>query len=129
MTFDPNCFIALSREFSEDDKSEAEYRTAINRAYYGIFLLAREELSSREQPVKTGHSDEHSKVRECFRKKPFRNDTVAHRLGSLYGDRAKADYNLEVTIGHPELKQSLEYVDYIIKAFHESLFNRPPHTA
>lgn len=128
--FDPKEFINLSRVLSKSGLSEAEYRTAVSRSLYGIFLWAREELALRGEKVKAKTEEEapyeHSWVRERFKRGKFRHYKVRQRLGALYGLRYKSDYNLDVTVQHGDLVQALGYVDYIENAFETVLFANPP---
>jgi uncharacterized protein (UPF0332 family) len=125
--FDPKEFIIVCQSLCCPGRSEAEYRTAISRALYGVFLWAREELENREQKVKVlgnDKSSEHSKVRERFKHGKFRNDQVSQRLGALYDLRWRSDYVLDTSIKHTDVQQALLYVDYIKEAF-ETLFPPP----
>ena len=124
--FDPKEFISLARGFSEPGRSEADYRTAISRSLYGIFLWAREELDQRGQHVKTGESNEHSKVRQCFKEGPYRHSSTSQRLGGLYDLRYKSDYTLDVVVRYEDLVQALEYVDYLENVFKTYHFAKPP---
>jgi hypothetical protein len=128
--FNPDAFIDLSRSLSGEDKNEAEYRTAIGRALYGVFLRAREELQLRGMNVKVSdpnrRMDEHAKVRAAFKTGKFRHDAVSQRFGALYGLRYKSDYDLGTTISQADTLQALEYVDYIQLAFRTALFKNPP---
>ena len=131
--FDPQAFIALSCTLSGAGRSEAEYRTAISRALYGIFLWAREELHARGEYVKLADEAdkpyEHSRVRQRFKQGKFRHDGVSQRLGALYKSRYRSDYDLEIVIQRSEVLQVLEYVDYIRDQFTRRLFTNPPHSS
>lgn len=128
--FNPDAFIDVSRSLSGDGKNEAEYRTAIGRALYGIFLRAREELEVRGARVKVSdpstRGDEHANVRAKFKRGKFLHDGVSQRFGSLYELRYKSDYDLDATVKQQEALQALEYVKYIQKAFDTTLFKNPP---
>ena len=128
--FDPKDFIGLCRGSCSEGHSEAEYRTAISRALYGVFLWAREELASRGEPVKVTRVEdrafEHSKVRSRFKQGKFRHDGVLQRLGGLYQLRWKSDYDLDAIMKQEDVVQALEYVNYIESTFKESLFSSPP---
>ena len=39
--FDPLAFLVLARELAGEGKDEAKLRTAVGRAYYALFLIAR----------------------------------------------------------------------------------------
>ncbi len=128
--FDPKDFLRLSTELSKPGLSEAQYRTAISRSLYGVFLWAREELDCRGQKVKATNEDdkshEHSRVRECFKRGKFRHYMVSQRLGALYELRYRSDYVLDSTVQHNDLLQALEYVEYIRSVFQNNLFAAPP---
>ena len=127
--FDPKEFISLARYFSKPSKTEAEYRTAISRSLYGIFLWAREELDQRGQNVKTGEPNEHGKVRYCFKEGPYKHSKTWERLGGLYKLRNKSDYTLDVTVQYADLVQALGYVEYIENVFDNVLFTEPPNSS
>ena len=128
--FNPKDFLKLSADLSKPGLNEAQYRTAISRSLYGVFLWAREELDCRGQKVKATNEDEgpyeHSKVRECFKRGKFKHYAVSQRLGALYKLRYQSDYDLDSTIQHSDLLQALEYVEYIRKVFQNVLFTTPP---
>jgi uncharacterized protein (UPF0332 family) len=84
-TFDPLAFLALADELVESDADEATLRTAIGRAYYALFLIARSKTSVQ------GRRNVHERVRVEL-------GTQDRRLASLLGDvaylRLVADYEL-----------------------------------
>ncbi len=129
MPFDPKGFIELSRSLNKPDLDEAQYRTAVSRALYGVFLWAREELDKRGQKVKVSKSDctkglgeEHGNVRRCFSSGKFSHAGVKERLRGLYRLRDRSDYELSALVTNNDLRQALEYVDYIEQAFDTILF-------
>ena len=93
--FNPRMFLEFAVRLSRPNLSEAEYRTAIGRAYYSVFLVAREELNARGSQVKQEDSSygnlEHSKVRERFRNGRFKHSGVSSRIRDLYSLRVRAD--------------------------------------
>jgi len=121
VAFDPNEFITVCRDLCRPESSQAEHRTAVGRALYGVFLWAREELESRGERVKVtaleNKSQEHSKVRQRFKSGRFSHHGISQRLGGLYKLRWKSDYDLDVTIRYEDVVQALEYVDYIHDTF------------
>lgn len=129
--FNPRDFLQICCTCSGPDRSEAEYRTAVSRALYGVFLWAREELEARGEHVKVSARAqgplEHSKVRQRFKEGKFRHDGVSQRLSGLYRLRYDGDYNLDTSVGQSHVKQALQYVKYIERQFDENLFSRPPH--
>jgi hypothetical protein len=131
--FDPKEFIGVCRGLCQPGRSEAEYRTAVSRALYGVFLWAREELDARGCHVKADTYKEkpfeHDRVRSSFKTGKFRHDGVSSRLGGLYKLRYGSDYDLDVTINQGDVTQALEYVNYIQDAFEKGLFGAPPTTS
>lgn len=128
--FDPKDFISLSKALCTTGLTEAQYRTAVSRALYGVFLWAREELAQRGEKVKVTSQeyapDEHSKVRQCFKiGGHFRHDGVSQRLGGLYRLRNTSDYDLDANVEQSDLVQALQYVAYIKTAFETALFVNP----
>lgn len=129
--FNPAGFIEVSHSLSSDNRSEAEYRTAIGRALYGVYLIAREELEARGINVKVSdpnrRGEEHGNVRAAFKQGKFRHDKVSHRFSALYGLRYTSDYDLDATVGQQDVLQALQYVKYIEDAFATALFKNPPN--
>ena len=72
---------------------EAEFRSAISRAYYGAFCSTRNYLISKGCTIpKSGEA--HKRVREILSSKqghPFRK--IENDLGRLWGHRKNADYD------------------------------------
>ena len=62
MAFDPLDFLQLGRQLGSRVSDEASIRTAISRAYYGVFLLARERTGI------WGRTKVHDKVEKEIRK-------------------------------------------------------------
>lgn len=85
--FNPRAFLELAEELGSDSDDEARLRTAISRAYYALFLIARE---------KTGVPDTaegpHSAVRRALKQRGFR--IIANKLEDLFMLRVVADYQL-----------------------------------
>jgi hypothetical protein len=127
--FDPKEFICVSIGFCQPNRSEAEYRTAISRALYTVFLWAREELDARLGNIKSiseeYKGDEHGRVRACFKLGGgCPNYQVYTRLGALYKLRTKSDYNLHETVTLDDVKQALEFAQYISWVFEDLLFKK-----
>lgn len=119
--FDPMTFIDVACKLSKPDGTEAEYRTAVSRVLYAIFLTAREELDrtgvrvKESDPAKKGL--EHGNVRAAFKRGRFRHDQLSQRLGALYDLRTSGDYELGSTIARDDVLQAFEYARYIQSAF------------
>jgi len=125
--FNPRTFLEFARQLSLPNLGEVEYSTAIGRAYYSVFLVAREELNARGGEVKQQSpiyaNLEHSKVRERFRTGRFKHSGVASRLRDLYLLKVRADYEIAGNaITKEHVDQALEYADYIFRVFDRLLF-------
>jgi hypothetical protein len=81
--FDPLDFLRLADELAADDADEAALRTAIGRAYYAVFLLARSKTPIRDRRAA------HVRVRESI--SPT-NQRLASLLGGMSRYRDIADY-------------------------------------
>lgn len=86
-SFDPLAFLELARELADGNPGEAALRTAIGRAYYGLFLTAREKTNTR------GTNRVHARVVETVRSRTgFR--AAGEQLDALRRLRTVADYDL-----------------------------------
>lgn len=84
--FSPMDFLLLAEILIEgEDADEARFRTAMNRVYYAIFLLARSKTGAAEIEVGA-----HSAVRRLLRQRGYTK--IAESLETLYEFRVKADY-------------------------------------
>jgi hypothetical protein len=86
--FDPLEFLRLADALVTDDADEATLRTAIGRAYYAVFLLARAKTDVR------GRRQVHERVRVAI--SPV-NDRLAALLGTISTARYVADYEIRPT--------------------------------
>ena len=85
LKFNPREFLDLARELASSNK-EANLRAGISRAYYAIFLIARDKAGfTRKQGT-------HGKVKSAVRKRKGRG--TSEKLGSLRKLRVVADYQL-----------------------------------
>ncbi len=83
--FDPRLFLALARDLSASGAEERHLRTAAGRAYYTVFLIARDKLGV------VVVQDVHTEVIRALR---ARNRAWADQLASLRRIRVAADYEL-----------------------------------
>lgn len=84
---DPLAFLSLARELANRDGEEAELRTAVGRAYYALFLIAREKIGIR------GPRKIHTRVIDALKKRRAYRST-ADQLDALRRLRTVADYQL-----------------------------------
>lgn len=111
MTFDWSQYLKLAQELAGQSVTaaaqEARLRSAISRAYYAAFCLARDHLRDKEKhpekhPVPT-NGRAHAYVRNQFRNSSDRaRKKLGHNLGRLHKDRKRADYDDSV----PDLKKT-----------------------
>ena len=94
---DPADFITLAIKLSSS-RGEAELRSAVSRAYYGAFHLARklvEDCGVRLPRKELYAAEVHKKVRFCLSQERFSDAAIAaNRLSSLRDLRNDADYDL-----------------------------------
>ena len=129
---DPADFISLAIRLSNSHR-EADLRTAVSRAYYGTFHLARKLLEdcgvylSGKERYKT---EAHQKVRFCLGESDNEEAVlVSKKLGSLRDRRNEADYDLDATtFRHPsnvtvEVQIARQIVDGILRCRAEPAFS------
>ncbi len=85
--FDPLLYLSLARELANQNATEVNYRTAIGRAYYALFLLARGKSNI------TGSEDVHKRVGSVVSSKSGYS-IVGSQLRALHRMRVEADYYL-----------------------------------
>lgn len=73
--FDPVLFVEVAESLAQDANSQAGLRTAIGRAYYAMFLMAREKTGVRDK------QGAHDKVLEALEHR--KEHDVASELGKL----------------------------------------------
>ena len=88
MTFDPNEFLRFAHEVARDSDDEARLRCAVGRAYYVVFLQARERLGLRGQR-RTIHGAVIGRLKSV-------NRAAGDQLDKLERLRGEADYELVV---------------------------------
>jgi hypothetical protein len=85
--FDPRLLIPLARELAGAGASETRLRSAVNRAYYGLFLLARDKAHL------TGTETVHGRTVAAVKAKPgyWATGVLLDEMRHL---RVEADYAL-----------------------------------
>lgn len=84
---DPLAFVQLARELACRVGEEASLRTAVGRAYYAVFLIARDKTGvGRERHVRA------EVIRAVKRRKAYRS--TGDQLDALRRLRTVADYEL-----------------------------------
>jgi uncharacterized protein (UPF0332 family) len=87
VAFDPSEFVKLARRIASSVLQESELRTAVGRAYYGLFLVARDKMRVKKR------RDVHSETIKRLRKVSGYRST-ADELDELFELRKVADYEL-----------------------------------
>jgi len=88
MTFDGSAFLRVANELAHNSDDEASLRTAVGRAYYAVFLQARERLGIHGQRRRI-HGIVIGRLKSA--------DPVAgNQLDKLEALRGAADYDLVV---------------------------------
>ncbi len=85
--FNPLAFLDIARELGNGDREEAKLRTAVGRAYYALFLIARDKTGI------TGRRAVHTRVINALKKRKNYRST-ADQLDALRRLRTVADYEL-----------------------------------
>lgn len=100
--FDPLKFLTLAEQLAVNaGVDEAHYRSAVSRAYYALFLLARQRLEATGRFVPSTRGDDHRDVIAVLRSMSQRD---GDQLDKLRAERNRADYNLGVYVsqGHAQ---------------------------
>ncbi len=97
MSFDWSQYLNLAKELADQPTTaanqEAKLRTAISRAYYVAFILARNYLRDSEGYAIPKTGDAHRYVWEQYKLNPdSRQQLIANNLKRLKGYRNQADY-------------------------------------
>lgn len=99
MPLDPEMFLGQARRLERGAENEADYRSAISRAYYACHLVARDALFGVD--AGGGRRPSHWQVINSLDKVPRRQD--ARLLQTLKRMREVADYITDAL--HPEVQE------------------------
>ena len=103
MPLDPELFLGQARRLANDAENEADYRSAISRAYYACHLTARDALFGVD--AGGGRRPSHWAVINSVNKAPS-GHWDARRLRRLKRMREVADYVTDSS--HPEVRRVFE---------------------
>jgi len=107
--FDPLAFLDVAHSLASD--GEAEMRTCVGRAYYGLFLRARDGLEAAGLMRPLGDGRDHGAVIVTLRRN--KRGTAGNKLDKLRELRAKADYSTSTPVGQRDVSQALQLADDI----------------
>ena len=103
MPLDPELFLGQARRLANDAENEADYRSAISRAYYACHLVARDALFGVD--AGGGRRPSHWAVINFVDKVPGRH-WDAYLLQALKRMREVSDYVTDSS--HPEVRRVFE---------------------
>jgi uncharacterized protein (UPF0332 family) len=107
-------FVTLAQQLRDQD-GEASHRSAISRAYYGVFCQARNHLEKQDKTSKYRDGDVHSNVWRAYdnRGRTYKAvGTSGRRLREL---RNKVDYDDDIEKLEDKLIQTFSEVDKILQ--------------
>ena len=84
-------YLALAERLSREE-GEAELRSAVSRAYYSAYNVARKHVGAKD-PMFSFRDDDHRKVWEWYASQPGRAPQVQTMGQALRRTRNNADYN------------------------------------
>ena len=100
-------FLALADSLSQGT-SEAEWRTAVSRAYYAAFHLASERLEAMGFRVPRRTEQSHIFVsRRLSNSAELAVDRTGGQLNALRGDRNRADYDKNVKVSAKDARDAV----------------------
>ncbi len=103
MPLDPELFLIQARRLARDAENEADYRSAVNRAYYACHLVARDALFGVDAGG-GGRPSHWAVIKAVFGRRGAEED--ADELRKLKRMREVADYVTDSL--HPEVRRVFE---------------------
>ena len=106
-------FLETAESLLSDDH-EADWRSAVSRAYYSSFLVARElvEIITRQQ---LANFDTHKRVRESLKSSGTpQGITLSKKLRTLHDQRKTSDYDLGAVVDYDDAEYALGQAEAII---------------
>jgi len=118
MSFDWKLYVQLAEELIDFYRSEAlkeaYFRSAISRAYYGVFCIARNFLKSKGKTIPP--IDTHKFVREQFKRS---SDMIERKIGEnlarLWKERKDSDYEDTADINRERAKTACELAKRLLQ--------------
>jgi uncharacterized protein (UPF0332 family) len=118
MSFDWKLYVQLAEELIDFYRSEALkeacFRSAISRAYYGVFCIARNFLKSKGKTIPP--IDTHKFVREQFKRS---SDMIERKIGEnlarLWKERKDSDYEDTADINRERAKTACELAKRLLQ--------------
>jgi len=104
--FNPIEFLDLARGLLRLSDGEGKIRTAIGRAYYGSFLIARDAVGINEKTPEV-----HRRVVSVLYR---RNPVIANKLHLLRRQRNFADYDTRITLSVTDAENAIVLAEAVI---------------
>jgi len=99
-----DAYLDLAKELAEPNAQlnrhhiEARQRSAVSRAYYAVFLAARDKFAPDLKYLKSGEGSSHVKLWRRFKSNPHDGmRDVGRRASDLKESRRQADYGGHIT--------------------------------
>lgn len=108
MPIEPKEMVAFAGELLSKSESEQDFRSIINRAYYGAFLTARDKAG-----IKNSGGSIHKEVIDYYQ---TRVSKVSNNLSVLKKLRQKADYEIHKDVTRTEARQSCSKARSIVES-------------
>lgn len=107
MSFDWKLYVELSAELINHQRTpslkDAYLRSAISRAYYGVFCIARTPLIYKT--VYSSREESHKEVRGHYNNAVTRKEkSIGTKLNRLWFERKAADYNTDESFNDERAK-------------------------
>jgi len=119
--FDPLEFLNVARSLRSG--GEAHLRTCIGRAYYAMFLRARDNLADRGLIAPTGFGEDHGLVVTTLKSR--RRWAAGDKLNKLRKLRATADYSTSTPVSESDAAQALRLADDISRTLADDWASSP----
>lgn len=120
MVFDPQKFLDVAKELMRSD--EKYLRTSIGRAYYSVFIPARDRASELRPDIVQSYTKEdvHGKVRLAFKEldnvyPDAHCRAISGKLRELSKVRGRADYNMNIVIKNRDASKSVTMAEDLIE--------------
>jgi len=115
-------FLVTAMLLQHKGSDEADFRTAISRAYYACFIELRDIAFNycSEDARRRAHLKSERKIRHEDFLSSLRNSSMPEisRLGGdlqgLYGNRNEADYNMSISLNKINADDAIEEANFIL---------------
>jgi uncharacterized protein (UPF0332 family) len=110
VSFDFRDYLVVARFLADRSGSEARYRSAVSRAYYAAYHVARPKAQRRDTTITAG---DHKKVWQALRGE---DRAVASKGERLRKSRVWADYRPENQLPQSEATLAVQWAEELVTA-------------